>query len=188
MHARAWVPLDDEHTMFCFLWWKGAVSAMSLPQPAFKDGKPIGGTGRGNKFLPNTTDWLGRWRLAANAGNDWGLDRAAQQNNTIYSGIDGIHLQDQAITESMGPIVAHEYEHLAPSDQMITRTRRRLLLAARALRDKGQAPPGVEDPQVYRGARSGYMISDDASPWQEVYARALAASVRPPPGPLRAAE
>ena len=53
-------------------------------------------------MLPNTTDWLGRWRMAANAGNDWGIDRAAQQSNTIYSGIDGIHLQDQAITESMG--------------------------------------------------------------------------------------
>jgi hypothetical protein len=52
-------------------------------------------------------------------------------------GIDGIHLQDQAITESMGPIVDHEWEHLAPSDQMITRTRRRLLMAARALRDQG---------------------------------------------------
>src|SRR5262245_42495279 len=79
MHARAWVPLDDEHTMFCFLWWKRAQSAMSLPQPAFKDGRPIGGTGRGNKLLPNTTDWLGRWRMAANPSNDWGLDRAAQQ-------------------------------------------------------------------------------------------------------------
>ena len=22
MHARAWVPLDDEHTMFVFIWWK----------------------------------------------------------------------------------------------------------------------------------------------------------------------
>ena len=103
MHARAWVPLDDEHTMFCFIWWKRGVSAMSLPQPAFKDGTPIGGTGRGNKLLPNTTDWLGRWRMAANPGNDWGIDRAAQQSNSIYSGIDGIHLQDQAITESMGP-------------------------------------------------------------------------------------
>ena len=60
--GRAWVPLDDEHTMFCFLWWKRGTSAMTLPQPAFKDGTPIRGTGRGNKFLPNTTDWLGRWR------------------------------------------------------------------------------------------------------------------------------
>jgi phenylpropionate dioxygenase-like ring-hydroxylating dioxygenase large terminal subunit len=188
VHARAWVPLDDSHTMFCFLWWKRGASAMTQPQPAFKDGKPIGGTGRGNKFLPNTTDWLGRWRLAANPSNDWGLDRAAQRNNEIYSGIDGIHLQDQAITESMGPIVDHTWEHLAPSDQMITRTRRRLLMAARALRDAGKLPPGVEDASIFHGARSGYFVSDDKTPWQEVYARQLAGSLRPQPTPMRAAE
>jgi hypothetical protein len=188
MHARAWVPLDDYHTMFVFFWWKRAVSAMSLPQPAFRDGTPIGGTSRGNKFLPNSSDWLGRFRLEANASNDWKIDRAAQQNGTIYSGIDGIHLQDQAITESMGPIVAHELEHLAPSDQMITSTRRRLLKAARALRDQGIAPPGAEDASVYRGARSGYFVSNDSSNWQQVYARQLAAGMHPPSGALHAAE
>ena len=188
MHARGWVPLDDEHTMFVFLSWKKAVHAGSLPQPAFKDGSLIGGTGRANKLLPNTTDWLGRWRMAANAGNDWEIDRAAQQSNRIYSGIDGIHLQDQAITESMGPIVDHELEHLAPSDQMITRTRRRLLMAARALREKGTAPPGADNPEVYRGARSGYLVSPDQSPWRELYAKQFAASAHPPQSPLRAAE
>jgi phenylpropionate dioxygenase-like ring-hydroxylating dioxygenase large terminal subunit len=187
MHARGWVPLDDGHTMFVYFWWKRSTSSMTLPQPAFKDGTPIGGTGRGNKLLPNTTDWLGRWRMAANASNDWGIDRAAQKNGTIYTGIDGIHLQDQAITESMGPIVDHEWEHLAPSDQMITRTRRRLLMAARALRDKGTLPPGVEDADVYRGARSGYLVSDDTSSWLEVYAKQLAAAVHPRQGQLRAA-
>jgi phthalate 4,5-dioxygenase len=187
VHARAWVPMDDGHTMFCFMWWKRGASAMTQPQPAFKDGTPIGGTGRGNKLLPNTTDWFGRWRLAANPGNDWGIDRDAQRNNEIYSGIDGIHLQDQAITESMGPVVDHTFEHLAPSDQMITRTRRRLLMAARALRDKGTQPPGVEDAKAFRGARGGYLVSDDTTPWQEVYARQLAAA-SPPSTPLRAAE
>jgi hypothetical protein len=44
----------------------------------------------------------------------------------------------------MGPIVDHAFEYLAPSDQMIMHTRRRLLMAARALRDKGLLPPGVE--------------------------------------------
>jgi len=151
---------------------------MTLPQPAYKNGTRIGGTGRGNRFLPNTTDWLGRWRLAANPGNDWGIDRTAQRDNVIYSGIEGVHLQDQAITESMGPIVEHELEHLAPSDQMITRTRRRLLMAARALHD-GILPPGVEDAAVYRDARAGYFVSDDTGSWQDVYARQLAASVRP---------
>ena len=118
--------------------------------------------------------------MRSNPDNDWRIDRAAQQSGAIYSGIDGIHLQDQAITESMGPIVDHAWEHLAPSDQMITRTRRRLLMAARALRDQGIAPPGAEDASVYRAARSGYFVSDDKSEWQQVYANQVAAGVHPP--------
>ena len=81
----------------------------------------------------------------------------------------------------MGPIVDHELEHLAPSDQMITRTRRRLLMTARALRDLGVAPPGAEDAGVYRGARSGYFVGDDKSEWQEVYANKLAVATHPSP-------
>jgi phenylpropionate dioxygenase-like ring-hydroxylating dioxygenase large terminal subunit len=187
-HGRAWVPIDDHHTMYVYIWWKNSINAMNLPQPAYKDGTPIGGAGRGNRLLPNTTDWMGRWRMAENEANDWGLDREAQRSNAIYSGIDGIHLQDQAITESMGPIVDHTFEHLGPSDQMITRTRRRLLRAARALRDDGTVPPGVEDAGVYRAARSGYFVSDDQGPWQDVYQRRLAAAKHPARAPLRAAD
>jgi hypothetical protein len=80
----------------------------------------------------------------------------------------------------MGPTTDHGFEHLAPSDQMVTRTRRRLLIAARALREKNTLPPGVEDPDVFRAARSGHFISEDKSAWQEIYAKQLAASVRPP--------
>jgi phenylpropionate dioxygenase-like ring-hydroxylating dioxygenase large terminal subunit len=186
-HGRAWVPIDDHNTMYVFIFWKRSRSAFSLPQPAFKDGTPIGGTSRGNKLLPNTTDWMGRWRLEKNESNDWGMDREAQRTNRIYSGIDGIHLQDQAITESMGPIVDHEFEHLGPSDHMITRTRRRLLMAARALRDQGTRPPGVEDGSIYHGARSGYFLSEDQGPWREVYDKRLAAALHPKPV-ARAAE
>jgi hypothetical protein len=69
---------------------------------------------------------------------------------------------------------------------MITRTRRRLLMAARALRDSGVLPPGVEDADVFRGARSGYLVSDDKTASQEVYARQFAASLRPLTTPLGA--
>ena len=51
---------------------------------------------------------------------------------------------------------------------MITRTRRRLMIAARALRDQGALPPGVENADVFRGVRSGYFVSDDVSPWEEI--------------------
>jgi hypothetical protein len=70
---------------------------------------------------------------------------------------------------------------------MITRTRRRLLMAARALLAQGTPPPGVEDANIYRGARSGYFVSDDKGEWQEVYARQLTAGLHPPPT-LHAAE
>jgi phthalate 4,5-dioxygenase oxygenase subunit len=63
-----------------------------------------------------------------------------------------------------------------------------LLMAARALRDQGTLPPGVENAGVYRGARSGYFVSPDKSPWRELYANQLAASAHPTPSPLRAAE
>jgi phthalate 4,5-dioxygenase len=82
-------------------------------------------------------------------------------------------MQDQAITESMGPTTDHTFEHLAPSDQLITRPRRRLLMAACALRDKNILPPGIEDAEVFCGARGGYFVSDDKNPWQEVYVRQL---------------
>jgi phthalate 4,5-dioxygenase len=187
LQVRGWVPLDDEHTMYCVVWWKRGLSAMTQHDPAFKDGTPVGGMGRRNDFLPNTTDWLGRWRLAANAANDWHIDRAAQHDNTIYSGIDSIHLQDQAVTESMGAILDHSFEHLAPSDLMITRTRRRLLMAARALRDSRVPPPGAENGEVFRDARGGYFVSDAGKSWQDAYARQLAGAVRPAPTALRAA-
>ena len=188
VQVRGWVPLDDEHTMYCVLWWKRGVSAMTQRDPAFKDGAPIGGMGRGNDFLPNTSDWLGRWRLAADQSNDWRLDRAAQHDNTIYSGIESIHLQDQAVTESMGPILDHSFEHLAPSDQMITRTRRRLLMAARALRDNGVLPPGAENTAVFRDARGGYFVAGEGGSWQEAYAEQLARGWRSSLADVRAAE
>ena len=63
-----------------------------------------------------------------------------------YTGIAGIHQQDQAITESMGPIYDRTQEHLGTSDAMVIRTRRRVIDAAKALRDTA-VPPGRRQPE-----------------------------------------
>src|ERR1700739_2522919 len=73
LQVRGWVPLDDEHTMYCVVWWRRGLSAMNAQDPAFKDGTPVGGMGRRNDFLPNTTDWLGRWGRGGNGGQGWRL-------------------------------------------------------------------------------------------------------------------
>jgi len=110
-----------------------------------------------NRMQPNTSDWLGRFRLNANASNDYMIEREKQRRNAgmdDFTGIQGIHLQDQATTESEGPMYDRSTEHLASSDMMIIRVRRRLLMAAHALAEQGLTPPGVDDPEVF-GARAG---------------------------------
>ena len=82
----------------------------------------------------------------------------------------------------MGPITNHAAEHLGPGDLMIARTRRRVLQAARALRDHGTPPPGVDTPEVFLESRSGYFLTEPDADWLEVYAQQVAACTRPAGG------
>ena len=47
---------------------------------------------------------------------------------------------------------------------MIIRTRRRWIAVAKALRDEGVLPPGVDDPEIYR-QRSGEVILPRSVDW-----------------------
>jgi phthalate 4,5-dioxygenase len=182
--TRAWVPMDDHHTMFVHIAWKKNTPGLRT----LKDGRPVPGTELGNwggALRPNDTGWYGRFRPQANADNDHLIDRAAQQNGN-YSGIAGIHMQDQAMTESMGPVTDFEHEHLAVSDAMIARTRRRLALAARA-HAEGMLAPMIENPEVCLGARGGDFISSSSLGWLQAYSEEMRISENPT-GVLKAAE
>jgi hypothetical protein len=172
--------MDDTHTMFVSLSWKKNTPGLRN----MKDGTRIVGAAMGHKYLPNTSDWHGRWRLAANASNDYLIDRDIQKSAS-YSGIDGIMLQDTAMTESMGPMVDHAFEHLAVSDLMITRTRRRLVLAARAAAD-GILPNGIDHPELYGGARGGDFLASASVGWLEAYTAEMRNAINPT-GALRTA-
>ena len=126
---RAYVPIDDENSMIVIVEKKGVISDQEQPAGARQAGHP--GAAVPTKFLPNSTDLNGRWRLAENRANDYRIDREMQRTEN-YTGILGFVLQDQLVTESMGPIVDRNNEHLAPSDIMITRVRRRIGAAALA--------------------------------------------------------
>jgi hypothetical protein len=71
------------------------------------------------------------------------IDRDKQRRNSgmdDFTGIQGIHLQDQTITELEGLLYDRSAEHLASSDMMVIRVRRRLLMAAHALAEQGLTP------------------------------------------------
>ena len=173
----AFVPMDDTHTMvFRFHWTKQ--SPFFVPER--KDGTPLPMLQITDMpYLPNTTDWFGRWRPLANASNDWMMDREAQRAGISFTGIDSLYVQDQAVTESAGAILDHSREHLGPTDQMIARTRRRLLKAAVALRDEGKNPPGVDDPGIFIEARGGSFTTALGVDWQDAYNEHLSTAVRP---------
>jgi phthalate 4,5-dioxygenase len=156
--ARAWVPMDDNHMLFFSMGSRPSVAQLTGANGVATRARP------GEDVLPNTTDWNGRFRLAANNGNDYLIDRDKQRRREDYTGIPGIHTQDQAITESMGPIYDRSKERLGTSDVMVIRIRRRLLEAARALDERDVTPPGVDSPQVY-GVRSGGVILPEGADW-----------------------
>jgi len=172
--VRAWVPLDDEHTMY---WGMAVRFVPDSPRVLQRDGetpRPRSDVG----LVPNSTGWLGRFRLAANAANDYKIDREKQRRGINYTGLDNVPLEDQAITESMGPVYDRTHEHLGTSDAMVIRTRRRLINAAKALRDHGTLPPGVDRPELYR-RRSGGIILPRSADWQEATRHLVEPSVAP---------
>ena len=163
--ARAYVPMDDTHTMILVMVIKN--------DPYGREVRAIPGGSMDLEYEPNSTDWYGRWRLTANAGNDYMIDRDVQREET-YTGIHGIVVQDHAINEGMGPIVDRTFEQLAPSDMMINRVRRMLIKAARIHAKDGTAPVSASDPHVYHGIRSGQYVAPAELNWLDAYAKIIA--------------
>jgi len=151
------VPMDDYHTMNFFM-----VVGRGRPN--------TGPSGALRAALPNTTDWLGRFRQEQNPGNDFLIERELQRNAegpAGYTGIQGIAMQDAAMTSSMGPIYDRNREHLGSADAMVIRVRRRLIAAVQAHMRSAVVPPGVDDPEVYR-VRSGGIFLPRGADWVEV--------------------
>ena len=173
----AYVPMDDAHT----LEWNvfGRPPGAGGPMPG--RGDVVGGRrtnpGGDRDYLPNGTGWFDRFNLSQNFENDFLIDREAQRTWQSYTGITGIRQQDMAMTESMGVVMDRSKEHLGTTDQLIIRTRRRLLACAQALQDAGAVPPGVDQPEVYHQRSGGIVLPRSADWWEatrEVRERYLA--------------
>jgi nitrite reductase/ring-hydroxylating ferredoxin subunit len=153
---RAYVPIDDDHTM---MWTQ-------IAGPDFE--KRIAGLTGGLTWRPSDTGWLGRYHLTQDQHNDFLIDREVQKSGLSYTGIPGgARPQDMAMTWSMGPIYDRSHEHLGTTDALIIRTRRRMINAAKALREHGTPPPASEDPAIYAQRSGQVVLPRDVDWWAE---------------------
>jgi nitrite reductase/ring-hydroxylating ferredoxin subunit len=163
--VQIWVPVDDEHTMF----WHISKpvdrdTAERTGSTTLVGSSNIAGSAGGPRFLPNTTGWLGRWRLADHLDNDYNIDREVQRSSS-FTGIDGVNLQDQAVTESMGSIADRTKENLGTGDLMIARTRRRMIRACLDMLE-GTPPTTVDKPELYRTRSGGILLPRSVDWWE----------------------
>ncbi|HEY3917422.1 MAG TPA: Rieske 2Fe-2S domain-containing protein [Stellaceae bacterium] len=162
--VRAFIPMDDDHCMFVGFESTRFMRQNDRERTVRKDGD---GAYLRDNLLPNESSWFGRYRMVENEANDYLIDREEQRTKS-YTGVEGIHTQDQCVTESMGGTVDRSWENLAPSDIAIARNRRMLLNAVTAFMD-GKRPPSADDPTVYANARGGHFTTTASGDWIDIY-------------------
>jgi len=130
--GHVWVPIDDHN---CWAW-----SINYRPEaPLGEEELHHMHEGRG---IHNEYEAPGSFIPKANSDNDYLIDRKAQKERRLYSGVAGIAAQDYSLQESMGPIQNHAEEKILPTDRGIVMARRMLYEAAIDL-GKGATPPAL---------------------------------------------
>ena len=162
VHGHFWVPIDDEN---CWAWsfdYHPVRALTKEERQAMMDGKGI-----------HVAYVAGTYRPRANKDNDYLMDRESQRKGASYSGVEGIAMQDASLQESMGPIVDRTKENLVSTDNGIIMARHRLMKAAKALREKGIRPPGI-DP-THQRVRSAAVVLPADQAYKTAAAEALVA-------------
>jgi len=158
VQSHIWVPMDDTHVVNWMVTWH-------TERPLTHEEIALHVEGKGAHvcdYSPPIPEPYGDVRTAANRDNDYFMDWEAHRTR-MYCGIPGFGVQDQAIQESQGPIVNRANERLGTSDAAIIRVRRRLMSAARALRERGAPAPGLEAAPFL--VRSASLVLPPGSAW-----------------------
>jgi phenylpropionate dioxygenase-like ring-hydroxylating dioxygenase large terminal subunit len=141
------IPIDNERMMFFRLRW--ALHPMTQEDLVYYK--------QGQYAYPEMIP--GTWKTKANVWNDYEVDRLGQKT-FLYSGIKTFPLQDIAMMENQwGPIAKRELEHLCAMDYHMIYLRRKLLRAAKAMRD-GIEPVEPWIPQAFHYHAASAIIQD----------------------------
>jgi len=159
--GHVWVPIDDETTMvYNYQCNKDA----PLPYERWQQQEHSSGRGV-EDYVPGT------FKLKANRGNDWFLDREVEKNE-LFVGIRGVNTQDMALQETMGAIFDRTREHLGTADTAVIFARRLLRQAVKDVQE-GRDPLGSHGEGS--DVRPAEMILPTDAAWYEAIKHELVA-------------
>jgi phthalate 4,5-dioxygenase oxygenase subunit len=163
--GHAWMPMDDHHTVCLCFTYHPTRPLTEKHLENLKHGRDgvEGLHPTVDVFLPTSSRPAGAWWPKINKDNDFGINWELQRT-TAFSGLPGTWPQDSGMQETMGPIYDRTHERLGTSDTGIIQTRRRLVQAAKDLRDQDITPPEVQRPEVY-SVRSAAVVMPRTERW-----------------------
>jgi phthalate 4,5-dioxygenase oxygenase subunit len=175
---RSWIPIDDENALVLGVHFHPTRPLSQQDLDTALKRSNVSNIAPELREPPSSKPY-GRFRPLATMDNDFFQDRDVQRTKT-FSGIPEFWAQDAAAQLSMGPICDRTQEHLGTSDLAIIAIRRRLIAAAKALRDDGTLPPELHDPEIYLARGDAILLPVD-TPWFEATAqrRAVVAGANP---------
>lgn len=169
--SKVWMPIDDYNTLI-MEWTPSRPPGMprDYDDLAHMDtARQPWGYKADNMMIP----W-GNWRLKADVDNEWLRDRSLEKDH-LFLGIYSNPLQDSAVQVTMGAIYDRTREYLGTTDKAIIAFRRLMIQAAKSFRDKGELPPTVDDPALYRVRGFAAVLPkemnwiDVSKPWREAF-------------------
>ena len=160
VQSHIWVPMDDTHVVNWMVTWHPDRKLTPEEIQLHVEGKGA----HVCDYAPATSEPYGDVRTAANRENDYFMDWEVHRTR-MFCGIPGFGVQDQAVQESQGEIVDRSQERLGSSDTAIIQVRRRMMAAARALRDHGTPAPG-SNPRSFL-VRSTSVVLAPGESWVE---------------------
>ncbi len=150
LQGHAWVPMDDQRTIcVCFSYNPDrALNEEELQSLKYGTDGLQALHPTVDVYHPPSAKPYGQYWPRLDNDTNYGLDYEAQKK-IRYSGLPGTWPQDSGMQQSMGYIYDRTKEHLGTADTGQIAIRRRLLNAARTLREQGTPPPGAMEPEVY---------------------------------------
>lgn len=150
LSGHAWVPMDDETTLCIMFSYTPAAPLYPRSRELFEEGHNGRETGHASRHCyvsPRPGAPYADYWTKFGPSSNFLFDYASQQT-TWFSGLPGLWVQDAACQTGIAPIYDRSRENLCASDTGIVMTRRLLLEAVKALRDRQIQPGSVADPEI----------------------------------------